>query len=320
MVSDNGKTFKAAAKVIQSIVSHDNVQQYLAGLGVQWIFNLPKAPWWGGIFERLIKSTKRCLRKVIGQAKLSYDELSTALIEVEAVLNSRPLSHVTMDDLDEPLTPSHLLTGRRILSLPDHLCCESVEEEEVVDVGRDHLTRRARHLNNTINQFWQRWRKEYLLELRETHRYHRGHTNPPKVSADDVIIVHTKDQPRGFWRLGRVKEVLTGQDGGIRGVVLRVAGKGRQASKGRQATSLRRPIQLVYPLEISLPRQESEKDGSTSSAQEQEAAPEPSDSTHDLSQDEDDSTCMSQPLRRPRRAAAQEARDRLMAQALSEEL
>ena len=53
MISDNGKTFKAAAKELHSIVSHDNVQHYLAGLGIQWIFNLPKAPWWGGIFERL---------------------------------------------------------------------------------------------------------------------------------------------------------------------------------------------------------------------------------------------------------------------------
>ena len=45
----------------------------------------------------------------------------TAVIEVEAILNSRPLSNVSVDDLDEPLTPSHLLVGRRLLSLPDHL-------------------------------------------------------------------------------------------------------------------------------------------------------------------------------------------------------
>ena len=111
MISDNGKTFKAAAKVIEAIVSHEDVQQYLSGLGVQWVFNLPKAPWWGGFFERLIQSTKRCLRKIIGQASFSYDELLTTVIEVEGVLNSRPLSYVSVDDLDEPLTPSHSLAG-----------------------------------------------------------------------------------------------------------------------------------------------------------------------------------------------------------------
>ena len=73
MVSDNGKTFKAAAKTLQD---------------VKWTFNVPKAPWWGGIFERLVRSVKRCLKKVLGLARLSYDELFTALVEVEGVLNS----------------------------------------------------------------------------------------------------------------------------------------------------------------------------------------------------------------------------------------
>ena len=180
MISDNGKTFKVAAKELHSIVSHDDVQHYLAGLGTQWIFNLPKAPWWGGIFERLIRSTKHCLRKVIGQAKFSYDELLAAIVEVEAVINSRPLSYVSMEDLDEPLTPSHLLTGQRNLSLPDHLCRDP--GQEVIDVEPSTLTKRARYLNNTVNQFWKRWRKDYLLELRESHQYHHGHTNPARVS------------------------------------------------------------------------------------------------------------------------------------------
>ena len=290
MVSDNGKTFKAAVKLIHSIVSHDDVQQHLAGLEVQWVFNLPKAPWWGGLFERLIRSTKRCLRKVIGQARLSYDELSTALIEVEAVLNSRPLTYITGDDLDEALTPSHLLAGRRVLSLPDHISRSS--EEEVVGIDRDHITRRARHLNNTINQFWERW-KEYLLELREAHRYHRGHANPSQVSVEDVVIVHTKDQRRGFWKLCRVKEVLVGPDGGIRGAVVQVAGR------GRQATSLHRPIQLLYPLEVSLPGRESEHDGGTPSDPEQTSTvSDQSDTAHEPPQDEPDVKSAPHPLPR----------------------
>ncbi len=116
MVSDNGKTFKAAARILHSIVSHGDVQRYITGLGIKWVFNLPKAPWWGGVFKRLIRSTKRCLRKIVGQARLTYDELLTAIVEVEAVLNSCPLSYVSMDDIEEPLTPSHLLIGRRIES------------------------------------------------------------------------------------------------------------------------------------------------------------------------------------------------------------
>ena len=62
---------------------------------------------------------KRCLRKIVGQAKLSYDELLTALTEVEMVLNFRPLTYGSADNFEEPLTPSHLLIGRRVMSLPD---------------------------------------------------------------------------------------------------------------------------------------------------------------------------------------------------------
>ena len=104
MISDNGKTFKAAANTISDI---------------KWTFNVPKAPWWGGVFERLVRSVKRCLKKMLGLARLTYDELLTALVEVELVLNSRPLTVVSTEDLEEPLTPSHLIVGHRLRDAPD---------------------------------------------------------------------------------------------------------------------------------------------------------------------------------------------------------
>ena len=110
----------------------------------------------GGIFERLIKSVKRCLHKIVGQARLTYDEMTTALVEVEAVINSRPLTYVAMDDLDEPLTHSHLLTIHRILSLPDNTKPSENDEEFILN-GHSRLTKRARHLNHTLNIFWNRW-------------------------------------------------------------------------------------------------------------------------------------------------------------------
>ncbi|MCG8622720.1 MAG: transposase family protein [Proteobacteria bacterium] len=66
-ISDNGKTFKATAKVMETIVSQKDVQQYLSQVRVKWSFNLEKAPWWGGVFERMVCSRKRCLRKMIGR-------------------------------------------------------------------------------------------------------------------------------------------------------------------------------------------------------------------------------------------------------------
>lgn len=229
----------------------------------------------------------------------------TAMVEVEAVINSRPLTYVSMEDIEEPLTPSHLLTGRRILSLPYHLCHRS---EEDVEVGPEFLTKRARYLNRTLDRFWTRWRKEYLLELREAHRYHRGSTNPTQVSVGDVVVVHSADQPRAFWKLGQIKEVLPGRDGEIRGAVVRVA------SKGRQASTLHRPVSLLYPIEMSLRSQDSfiaYGEGTTIPSTSIDPQSSPQD---DQRQDVE----VPGTLRRSKRAAAFKARDQLLALALDD--
>ena len=72
MISDNGKAFKAATKTIQAVLGHKDVKRYFSGLGVRWVFNITKAPWWGEIFERMVRSTKRCLRKIVGQQQLRW--------------------------------------------------------------------------------------------------------------------------------------------------------------------------------------------------------------------------------------------------------
>ena len=136
-LSDNGSTFKAAAKVLSLVFKDPTVQEYLADVGSQWIFNIERAPWWGGVFERMVKSTKRCLRKMVGRANFSRDELLTAVVEIEAVINSRPLTYISSSDIEEPLTPSHLVVGQRLLNLPDHLgfVCDPEDEDFEVDAG-----------------------------------------------------------------------------------------------------------------------------------------------------------------------------------------
>ena len=125
----------------------------LADVGVEWMFNLERAPWWGGVFERMIKSTKRCLRKIVGQARFSFDELHTAIVEIEGI-NSRPISYLNSGDTEEPLTPSYLLVGRRILNLPDNLTYFEEEGDEDFEVTDETLQRRAKHLSSVLNHFW----------------------------------------------------------------------------------------------------------------------------------------------------------------------
>ena len=100
-ISDNGKTFKDG-----------KVKKFVLNLNIDWKFNVPTASWWGGFFEICVKLVKRCLKKVLGDARLSYEELETVLIETEGVLNSRPLTYVYNELSEGPLTPSYLVIGR----------------------------------------------------------------------------------------------------------------------------------------------------------------------------------------------------------------
>ena len=88
IVSDNAKTFKAAEKMIATVLESPEALRYYSDVKMKWNFNLERAPWWGGLFKRMVQSMKRCLRKTIGSARLTYDELTTALTEVEGILNS----------------------------------------------------------------------------------------------------------------------------------------------------------------------------------------------------------------------------------------
>ena len=248
-VSDNGKTFKAVAKAIDTMMRDKAIQEYLSGLKVEWLFNLERAPWWGGVFERMVRMTKRCLKKMVGRARLTYEELNTVVIEVEAVINSRPLSYMTADDIEQPLTPAHLIAGRRLLSLPDPVC-----HEDDFEISANHLTKRLAYLNRILDKFWKRWRNEYLAELRDSHRYGGKSSDATLVSVGDIVLVHDDSKPRGSWKLARIEEVIIGRDGRTRGAVLRVA------SASRRGTVLQRPLQRLYPLEISSSTPDKEKE------------------------------------------------------------
>ena len=239
--SDNSKTFKLASRILLALQKAPEVRQHLRDSRIEWSFILEKAPWWGGFYERLIQSVRKCLRKVVGRARLSYDELITILVEVEATLNSRPISYLSSEDFEEPLTPSLLLIGHRVVTLPN---VEATHEGNP-DFGdtdtRVDLARRMRHLSQVMEQFWKRWRSEYLTALRERHSYNSSLWEPrSKVAVGDVVLIYDPDQPRTTWRMGKVETLLESEDGAVRGASLRV-------SSGSKSASLRRPIQHLYP-------------------------------------------------------------------------
>ncbi len=182
---------------------------------------------------------KSCLKKCIGGAKLSYDELHTCITEIEAVLNSRPLAYL-YDEIQEPLTPSHLIVGRRLLNLP---ALSSLDlEDRVFDEEGDGLPKREAYLSKVLDNYWKRWTKEYLVDLREYHKLQYKGDGTPDIQEDDIVTIEDENRKnRLSWKIGRVKSVRKGLDNIIRGAKIKLA-------IGR---IIERPVQKVYPLELS---------------------------------------------------------------------
>ena len=123
IICDNANQFKLGSSVVgkiwSNVINHIDVQSYIANEGIKWKFVIDYAPWKGGFYERLVGLTKRSLRKTLGKSKVNEQQLSTVLVEVEAVLNRRPLVYVENDINSKALTPSHFLTLNCEVGAPD---------------------------------------------------------------------------------------------------------------------------------------------------------------------------------------------------------
>ena len=102
-----------------------------------------------------MKCTKRCIKKILGTACLSFDEMHTVITEIEAILNSCPLTYIDVEDIDEALTPSHLMHGKRLLTLPD--ADLTLEEDD-----RHVLTRKEGYLIRTLCHYFREDRRENI--------------------------------------------------------------------------------------------------------------------------------------------------------------
>ena len=119
VISNNARTFKRADESLKFIFKNKEVQEFLMSKWIKWTNNLVKTPWYGGFYERLIKTVKRCLKKSLRNARVTLDELYTLLVEIESTINNRPLTYLNSDEFDHALTPAHLIYGCRLDSLPD---------------------------------------------------------------------------------------------------------------------------------------------------------------------------------------------------------
>nr|CAB3263159.1 uncharacterized protein LOC104265735 [Phallusia mammillata] len=220
--SDNGTNFVGAERILREELNRWNQRQiykYLQQRDIAWSFNPPTASHMGGVWERMIRSVRKILNALLSEQTLSDEKLMTLMVEVEAILNSRPLVPVTFDSKDEePLTPNHLLLQRAAPNMSPGLF-----------TGKDCFHRnRWRQVQYLADQFWRRWSREYLPTLMPRSKWANGHSN---FTVGDIVLVADDNQPRSKWLLGRVTDVLPDRKGVVRQVIVKT-----------HTGALRRPI------------------------------------------------------------------------------
>ena len=233
VVSDNGSNFVAAERELREALDNFDQRKIASQLAVEhvkWMFNPPKSPHFGGVVESMVKCVKRALWNVLHQASLSDEELMTALVHAEWLVNSRPLTTISSDPADpSPLTPAHFLIGR--------MAGVTALEASMEELERAHPRRRWQVIQVLARQIWKRWIKEIVPNFNVRTKWYKDEGN---VSVGDVFIVLDEHTPCATWPLGRVVSVYPGKDGIVRAVDVKVSGK-----------TYRRSVHCLVPLDVS---------------------------------------------------------------------
>lgn len=233
IMSDNGTNFVGAkrelhelSQFLHSQETNNKISRFCSIDNIQWRFIPERAPHFGGIWEAAVKSAKYHLKRVVGDHKLTFEELSTVMAQVEACLNSRPIAPLPLEgETIEPLTPGHFLIGGSLLAIPDH----SESYHSIPLLKRWHL------VQSIVRHVWQRWSSEYLTTLSKVTKWHYSSNNLKLgdivLVKEDALITPTK------WPLAKVIQVHPGADGHVRVVTVKT-------SNG----TYKRPVTKIVPL------------------------------------------------------------------------
>lgn len=190
----------------------ETIQGSLTEIGMRWHFKPPKSPHFGGLWESAVKSMKTHLYRTVGNANMTYEELNTVVIRIEACLNSRPLCPLSSDPSDlSALTPGHFLTG-------DSLC--AIPEPDLTATPMNKLNR-WRRVSQASQQIWLRWQKEYVAQLQQRNKW--SNDKGPNVEIGTVVLIKDDSIPPLQWKLGKVLELHPGADNMVRVVTLKTS-------------------------------------------------------------------------------------------------
>ncbi|CAK1589898.1 unnamed protein product [Parnassius mnemosyne] len=205
--SDQGRTFIAANRELSEDLNEANlnlnnqIKNALALDGTQWHFIPPYSPNFGGLWEAGVKSMKGHLKRVLTK-NLTYEEMSTLLCQIEACLNSRPLTPINESEVDNisPLTPGHFLIGEAPISVPAPDLCDA----------KISLQARWRYTQKLLGDFWYRWQHEYLTRLQQRPKWLKRER---EFAINEIVLIKQDKLPPGKWMLGRILAKHPGPDG-----------------------------------------------------------------------------------------------------------
>ncbi|XP_036148390.1 uncharacterized protein LOC118647475 [Monomorium pharaonis] len=225
--SDNGTNFVGANNQLKELYALFNsnehkelLNKYSVEHRVSWHFIPPAAPHFGGLWESTVKIFKHHLKRVVGDLLFTFEEFNTFIIEIEGILNSRPITALSSDPNDLlALTPAHYLIGRPIISLP---------EGELLSVAANRLST-WQHITKVRQNFWSRWQLEYLNELQKRSKWSKGSSN---IKIGTIVLIKERNLPSTQWILGRISKIYPGDDGIVRVADVKTAhGLVRRATK-----------------------------------------------------------------------------------------
>ncbi|XP_055714835.1 uncharacterized protein LOC129808953 [Phlebotomus papatasi] len=210
---DNATNFRGASTeltdLFKTLPSDPSILQETAEKGISWHFAPPRSPHHGGLYEAVIKSLKFHLTREIGQTILTFEELTTILTQVEAILNSRPLTPLSEDPNEmSVLTPGHFLVGRPLNALP---------EKSLTDVSPSSISR-WQLCQKLLQHFAERWRVEYLHTLQKRSKWSQ---ESPNLQVGDLVLICDDASLSTSWPMGIIEELHPGRDGRCRVVTVR---------------------------------------------------------------------------------------------------
>ena len=213
--SDNGSNFLRGERELRESLETWNqaqIHEFLLQRKIKWIFNPPAGSHHGGVWERCITTVRNTMKALLKEQVLDDEGLNTLMCEIEAIINSRPITKVSSDPRDpNALTPNHLLLLRGSPAAPPGV----FSKEDTY--GR----RRWRQVQYLSNVFWRRWIREYLPSLQQRHKWNKIQRN---LAVDDLVLFLNENTPRSSWPLARVLEVYANtKDGLVRSVKLKTS-------------------------------------------------------------------------------------------------